>query len=56
MRVLKVALAVAFLAASMVTMTGVISSADAAGPKAKPGKCGMMMYYDKKTKKCASKG
>lgn len=58
MRVLKVALAVLFLAGSMVAVSGMVSSdtAEAKGAKAKPGKCGTMMYYNKKTKKCASKG
>lgn len=60
MRVLKAALAVMFLAGSMVTVGSVISSgsaeAKAHAKKAAPGKCGTMMYYVKKTKKCASKG
>ena len=58
MRVLKVALAVLFLAGSMMTVGAVVSSgsAEAKGKKDSPGKCGTMKYYNKKTKKCASKG
>ncbi len=57
MRVLKVALAVLFLAGSMVTVGGVVSSgsAEAKGKKAAPGKCGTFKFYDKKTKKCKAK-
>jgi hypothetical protein len=53
MRVLKFALAATFLAASMVVVTG---TAEAAKKKDKPGKCGVMKYYDKKAKSCKSKG
>jgi hypothetical protein len=55
MRVLKVALAVVFLSTSMVALTSVVGSGSAEA-KDKPGKCGTMKYYDKKTKKCVSKG
>lgn len=57
MRVLKAALAVLFLSASMVTIGGTVTSgsAEAKGKKAAPGKCGTMMYYNKKTKKCTAK-
>lgn len=59
MRVLKVALAALFLAGSMVTVGSVITadtaSAKAHAKKAKPGKCGTMNYYDKKSKSCKSK-
>ncbi len=57
MRVFKVALAVLFLAGSMMTVGGVFSSgsAEAKGKKDRPGMCGTMKYYNKKTKKCTSK-
>lgn len=57
MRVLKVALAVLFLAGSMVAFGGVVSSgsAEAKGKKDRPGKCGTMNFYNKKTKKCTAK-
>lgn len=57
MRVFKVALAVLFLAGSMVTVGGMISSdtAEAKGKKDRPGKCGTMNFYNKKTKKCTAK-
>ena len=58
MRVLKVALAVMFMAAGTLTLTSVdtFGAAEAKGKKDAPGKCGTMMFYNKKTKKCASKG
>ncbi len=61
MRVLKIALAVMFMAAASLTVTSVGSFGTAEAmshgkKKAAPGKCGTLMYYDKKTKKCASKG
>lgn len=58
MRVLKVALAVMFLATSFTMIGGVSSSdvAEAKGKKAsKAGKCGVTNYYDKKSKSCKSK-
>jgi hypothetical protein len=60
MRALKIALAVAFVAAtSLTTMSvGSMGTAEAAGhvTKGKPGKCGMLKYYSKKDKGCVSKG
>jgi len=53
MRVLKMGLAVAFMAASMVTISGV-SSFGGAEAKDQPGKCGTLKYFSKKTKKCVS--
>jgi hypothetical protein len=41
--------------AAMIAIAGMISVAEAAKSKAKPGKCGTGMFYDKKKKDCASK-
>jgi hypothetical protein len=52
MLITKAALAVMFaLAISVVAVAGVAQAA-----KKGPGKCGTMMYWDKKTKHCISKG
>jgi uncharacterized low-complexity protein len=59
MRTLKIALAVAFMAAASLTATsvGTMGTAEAKAhvTKGKPGKCGMTKYYSKKDKGCVSK-
>lgn len=59
MRVLKVALAVAFLAAGTLTVPSIgdFGSAEAKAhvKKGKPGKCGVGSYYSKKDKGCVAK-
>lgn len=59
MRVLKVGLAVLFMAAATLTVTSVseFGAAEAKShvKKGKPGKCGTLMYYSKKDKGCVSK-
>ena len=59
MRTLKIALAVAFMAASSLTATSIGSmgtaEAKAHVTKGSPGKCGMNKYYSKKDKGCLSK-
>ncbi len=62
MRALKIALAVAFASASMLTVSAVgsMGTAEAAAKTAKaakpqPGKCGVGKFYDKKKKDCVSK-
>lgn len=59
MRTLKIALAVAFMAASSLTATSIGSmgavEAKAHVTKGKPGKCGMNKFYSKKDKGCISK-
>ena len=59
MRTLKIALAVAFMAASSLTATsiGSMGAVEAAGhvTKGKPGKCGVNKFYSKKDKGCISK-
>ena len=49
----KVALAVIMSAFAVSAMSAPVF---AAKKKAAPGKCGAMMFFDKKTKQCASKG
>ena len=60
MRVVKTALAVAFMAAATLTSTsvGTFSSAEAKAhvTPGKPGRCGVLKYYSKKDKGCLSKG
>jgi hypothetical protein len=60
MRIVKIVMAVAFVAASTLTVSsfGSIGQVEAAGhvTKGKPGKCGMLKYYSKKDKGCVSKG
>lgn len=57
MRVVKMILAAAFLtSASSVLMISTADAASHAKKKAKPGMCGTMNYFDKKTKSCKSKG
>jgi hypothetical protein len=52
MLIIKAALAA--ILALAISMVGVAGVAEAA--KKGPGKCGTMMYWDKKTKHCISKG
>ncbi len=60
MRTLKIALALAFVAAASLTATsvGTMGTAEAKAhvTKGKPGKCGTLKYYSKKDKGCVSKG
>ncbi len=59
MRIVKALMAVAFLAATTLTVSSVgdLSSAEAKAhvTKGKPGKCGATKYYSKKDKGCLSK-
>jgi uncharacterized low-complexity protein len=59
MRGLKMALAVAFAAAGMLTMSSIGQSgaaeAKAHVTKGKPGKCGPGKFYSKKDKGCVGK-
>ena len=59
MRTLKIALAVAFMAASSLTATSIGSmgavEAKAHVTKGKPGKCGTGKYFSKKDKGCLMK-
>ena len=59
MRILKVALATAFMASASLTATavGTMGSAEAKAhvTPGKPGKCGVTKYYSKKDKGCLSK-
>jgi hypothetical protein len=50
----KVALALITAAFAATAMAGPVLAQKK--KKAAPGKCGTMMYYDKKKKSCASKG
>lgn len=56
MRFVKAGLAVLFMASAAIVMPSVgdMGSAEAKGKKDRPGKCGTMKYYSKKTKKCVS--
>ncbi len=60
MRGLKIAVAMAFLAATGLTVSSVGSlgtaEAKAHVTKGKPGKCGPLKYYSVKEKGCLSKG
>ena len=60
MRVLKIALAMAFLTSATLVASSVgslgIVEAKAHVTKGKPGKCGVLKYYSKKDKGCVSKG
>lgn len=49
----KIALAFVMSAFAVSAMSAPVF---AAKKKAAPGKCGTMMFFDKKAKKCASKG
>ncbi|MEQ1714766.1 MAG: hypothetical protein ABL907_02060 [Hyphomicrobium sp.] len=49
----KIALAVIMSAFAVTAMSAPVL---AAKKKAAPGKCGTMMYFDKKSKACKSKG
>jgi uncharacterized low-complexity protein len=59
MRTLKLAIAVAFAATGVLTMSSVgeMGSAEAKAhvTKGKPGKCGAGKYYSKKDKGCVGK-
>jgi uncharacterized low-complexity protein len=59
MRSFKLALATAFVAVGLFSVGSVgtagIALAKDKAPKAAPGKCGAGKFFDKKTKKCASK-
>ena len=58
MRVMRIALAVAFMAAGMLSLSAVgnfgAAEAKAHVTKGKPGKCGTFKYYSKKDKGCIS--
>jgi uncharacterized low-complexity protein len=59
MRALKIALAVAFAATGLLTVSSVgqmgTAEAKAHVTKGKPGKCGMGKFYSKKEKGCIAK-
>lgn len=56
MRMIKLALAAAVVAAGLLSLGSFTADAKEKMMKAAPGKCGAMMYYNMKAKKCASKG
>jgi hypothetical protein len=60
MRTFKIALATAFVAASLSSFGSVVVSSSAVAAEKKPaaaapGKCGTGKFFDKKTKKCVAK-
>lgn len=59
MRVIHIAVSVAFIAAGFLTMSSIgemgTAQAKAHVTKGKPGKCGMGKYYSKKDKGCVAK-